>query len=295
MADNSHTLIEVEDLAQRLNSDSDVFVFDCRFSLEDDQYGQDRYATDHIPSAQYAHLNQQLSAPVVPGVTGRHPLPAKESFASQIRQWGVTPGALVIAYDDSNGIFAARLWWMFRWLGHSSVLVLNGGIDAWTKAGHSLDRESPRYSQSSFQALSAITRSADADEVLNEVRNSEVLDDSGVHSRILADARALPRFRGDSEPLDPVAGHIPGAICLPFTENCHAGRFLAAGALRQRFNDAGIKPDTRVTCYCGSGVTAAHNILALVHAGFPEPILYAGSWSQWITDPARPISSGDQP
>ncbi len=290
MADNLNTLIEVEDLAQVLKSDSDVFVFDCRFSLEDDQYGQDRYAADHIPTAQYANLHQQLSALVVPGITGRHPLPTKESFASRIRKWGVTPGALVVAYDDSNGIFAARLWWMFRWLGHSSVLVLNGGINAWTEAGHSLVRDIPRYSQSNFQALSSITRSVEADAVLDDVL-SEVLDDSGV----LADARALPRFKGDIEPLDPVAGHIPGAICLPFTENCHAGRFLAADELRQRFNDAGIRPDTRVTCYCGSGVTAAHNILALVHAGFPEPILYAGSWSEWITDPGRPISTGDQP
>lgn len=274
------TLIDVQAVEKILETDSNSFVFDCRFSLGDDQYGRSRYAENHIPTAQYANLSQQMSAAVRPGITGRHPLPGKESFLQQIRKWGITSDSIVVAYDDSNGVYASRLWWMFRWLGHANVLVLNGGIQAWIEAGNELTREIPQYTQSDFQIMPSLTLSIEADGVLS---------DSG----LLTDARELPRFRGEIEPIDPVAGHIPGASCLPFAENIEAGKFKSADELRQRFNDAGIENGTHVTCYCGSGVTAAHNILALVHAGFPEPTLYAGSWSEWITDPERPIATGD--
>lgn len=280
MADNLTTLIEVEAFEKILNSGSSVFVFDCRFSLADDQYGRRGYAENHIPTAQYADLNQQLSAAIIPGKTGRHPLPARESFLAQVQDWGVRPDALIVAYDDSNGVYASRLWWMFRWLGHAKVVVLNGGIDAWAEAGYALTRDITRYTRSDFKILCSLTLSIEADDVLLDERR-------------LTDARELPRFRGEIEPIDPVAGHIPGARCLPFAENVAAGKFKSADELKKRFNNAGIEEGSHVTCYCGSGVTAAHNILALVHAGFPEPALYAGSWSEWITDPARPIASGD--
>jgi thiosulfate/3-mercaptopyruvate sulfurtransferase len=280
VADNLTTLIEVDAFRKALNSGADIFVFDCRFSLADDQYGRRAYAENHIPTAQYADLNQQMSANIIPGTTGRHPLPAKEVFLQQVQDWGVSPDALIVAYDDSNGVYASRLWWMFRWLGHSNVVVLNGGIQAWTEAGYELTRERPRYTQSNFKIRSSITLSIEADDVLLE-------------SGFLTDARELPRFRGEIEPIDPVAGHIPGASCLPFAENVAAGKFKSAAELKKRFNSAGIDEGSHVTCYCGSGVTAAHNILALVHAGYPEPTLYAGSWSEWITNPERSIASGD--
>jgi thiosulfate/3-mercaptopyruvate sulfurtransferase len=280
VADNLTTLIEVEAFAKILNSDSGIFVFDCRFSLTDDQYGHRGFAENHIPTAQYADLNQQMSADIIPGKTGRHPLPAKEVFLQQVQDWGVGPDALIVAYDDSNGVYASRLWWMFRWLGHANVVVLNGGIQAWNEAGYEVTSDIPRYTRSNFKISPSLTLSIEA---------GEVLLDSG----FLADARELPRFKGEVEPIDPVAGHIPGASCLPFAENMSAGKFKSADELKNRFNSAGIEEGTHVTCYCGSGVTAAHNILALVHAGFPEPTLYAGSWSEWITDPERPIATGD--
>jgi len=186
----------------------------------------------------------------------------------------------VVAYDDDNGAFASRLWWMFRWLGHEKIAVLNGGMDAWNKAGLKTTQEIAKPKPSNFQARPVLTKIINADEVLS-------------HSGLLTDARDLPRFRGESEPIDPIAGHIPGATCLPFINNLQYGLFKPAAELRHMFQHAGINLDSQVTCYCGSGVTAAHNILALVHAGYKEPTLYAGSWSEWITDSQRPVATGD--
>ena len=276
------TLIQVTELREAINAGSHCFIFDCRFSLTNDHYGANAYAENHIPAAQFADLNRQLSAPVIPGKTGRHPLPTRDSFLRQVRQWGVTPGAQVVAYDDGNGVFASRLWWMLRWLGHKSVAVLNGGIAAWHEAGFATTAEVQQFEATAFLAQSPLTKSVNADELLSQ-------------PGLLTDARDLPRFTGETEAIDPVAGHIPGAICLPFVENLKDGVFKPAGELRQRFHDAGIRADSQVTCYCGSGVSAAHNILALLHAGFNEPILYAGSWSEWITDPDRPIARGESP
>jgi thiosulfate/3-mercaptopyruvate sulfurtransferase len=276
VADETFTLIEAEALSLAL--DSGCFLFDCRFSLSDYKSGRLSYDQGHIPGAQYADLNVQLSGPIIAGKTGRHPLPEQEHFLAQIRQWGVSNDSLVVAYD-TNGIYAARLWWMFRSLGHEKVVVLNGGIKAWRDTGRKLDRHTPQYPVSDFEARTALTRSVQVDEVLS------------IGGK-LTDAREQARFNGEIEPIDPVAGHIPGASCLPFMDNLMGDKLLTRVDLIQRFSEAGIDSDTQVTCYCGSGVTAAHNILALVHAGFPEPALYAGSWSEWITDPSRPIELG---
>ena len=274
------TLIEVPELQAAIDTGSGLFLFDCRFSLADARYGASAFADSHIPRAQFADLNQQLSASPVPGETGRHPLPDRESFLHQVQSWGVTPDAQVVTYDDDNGAFAARLWWMFRWLGHENVSVLDGGIAAWKEAGLTLTQETQQWDLSGYQTRTALTRL---------INTSEVLSQSG----ILADARDLPRFRGEVEPIDPIAGHIPGAICLPFADDLDKGRFKSRGELSQRFAQNGIERDSHVICYCGSGVTAAHNILALVHAGFSEPFLYAGSWSEWIADPERPVATGE--
>jgi thiosulfate/3-mercaptopyruvate sulfurtransferase len=274
------TLIESQDLHEAMESSSKCFVFDCRFSLADDGYGVLAFKDKHIPTAQFADLNLQLSAPIIPGKTGRHPLPARETFLRHVQSWGVTPGAQVVAYDDGNGVFAARLWWMFRWLGHESVAVLNGGLTAWLESGFATTAEVYKPVGSGFEIRSPLTESVSADNVLSQ-------------PGLLTDARDLPRFKGEVEPIDPVAGHIPGAICLPFTANLNGVYFKSADELRQRFLDAGVGSNSQVTCYCGSGVSAAHNILALLHAGFNEPVLYAGSWSEWITNPERPVASGE--
>jgi len=275
------TLIEAHELQAAIQAGPDCFVFDCRFSLADEHYGAVAFTEDHIPSAQFADLNKQLSATIVPGKTGRHPLPTLDVFLRQVQSWGVTPDAQVVAYDDGNGAIAARLWWMFRWLGHESVAVLNGGIDAWRNAGFETTTETQAPEPSIFQSRLALTTSINANEMLSQ-------------PGVLTDARDLPRFNGEVDPIDPVAGHIPGATCMPFSNNLLDGLFKSRDELRQMFQGAGISKDTPVTCYCGSGVTAAHNLLALVHAGYREPNLYAGSWSEWITDPERPVESGEQ-
>jgi len=277
VADKYSTIINAVDL---ISTTSPAFIFDCRSSLADNEYGKNSFTEGHIPGAQFADLNRQLSGPIIPGKTGRHPLPSQESFLEQVRAWGVSNESQVIVYDDNHGAFAARLWWMFRWLGHESVAVLNGGIEEWINSGMSLSTESPTATKSSFQQVPALTKSVTAD---------DVLDQPG----ILVDARDAARFRGEVEPIDAVAGHIPGAGCLPFTGNLADNKLKTAADLKQRFTDAGIDSGTPVTCYCGSGVTAAHNILALIHAGFAEPTLYSGSWSEWITDPDRPVATGE--
>ena len=261
-------------------STEDYTILDCRFSLTDEDAGRRAWEAGHIPTAQHADLNRQLSGPIIPGQTGRHPLPAREVFLQQVRDWGVKNHSQVIAYDDNHGAFAARLWWMLRWLGHEHCALLDGGLDAWVAAGHPLTTESREVASSKFEAATPLTRTLEA---------SQIPDAPGV----LVDARDPARFRGEADSIDPVAGHIPGAVCLPFSGNLREGRFRSPEALAERFEQAGISPGTRVTCYCGSGVTAAHNILALKHAGFDEAALYPGSWSEWITDPERPVSTGE--
>ncbi|MEM8768402.1 MAG: sulfurtransferase [Pseudomonadota bacterium] len=260
------TAIELED---------SVKFLDCRAALGDPAYGQRVYAEGHIAGARYLSLDDDLAAPAGDG--GRHPLPDPEGLSSRLQALGLNDADQVVVYDDAGGAFAARAWWCLRWLGHEAVAVLDGGLQAWPAP---LSTELPVIEPGDFSRRPALTRTIDA---------GTLSTDPDAYR--LVDARTEARFRGEEEPIDPVAGHIPGAMCRPFQENLGAdGRFQAQAALAARF-PAG----DNVVCYCGSGVTAAHNILAMCAAGLPEPYLYAGSWSEWIRDPERPIGTGPDP
>jgi thiosulfate/3-mercaptopyruvate sulfurtransferase len=262
--------------AEELHELDKVKIFDCRAALGDSDYGQRVYAAGHIPTASYLSLDDDLANP--PGDGGRHPLPRPDSLAMRLQELGVSDDSQVVVYDDAGGAYAARAWWCLRWLGHEAVAVLDGGLAAWTGP---LDTTTPHPTPGNFSIRPALTRTIDAAELK-----------TSAPSRMLVDARTRARFAGDEEPIDPVAGHIPGAVCLPFQENLAAdGHFQDPDALRQRFADAGSAE--LVVCYCGSGVTAAHNILAMKIAGYPDPALYPGSWSEWIRDPDREIATGD--
>jgi len=286
-------LISVHQAAQR-QADDDVLVLDVRFKLEDPAYGAQAYADSHVPGAVYLHLDQDLSSAIVPGVTGRHPLPDPDVFEARMREIGLRKLDQVIVYDDGPGFYAARLWWLLTWLGHTRVSVLNGGLNAWRRAGMPMTAERtvrPWPGDFSAQPDPALLITAAA--LLEQIGGA-----TGQTGHLLLDARAPERFRGEVEPIDPVAGHIPGALCLPCSGNLDAdGLFLPAQGLQARFPDAEAGQD--LVCYCGSGVTACHNILAAVIAGLPMPVLYAGSWSEWITEPGRPVavtgSKIDQP
>ena len=273
------TLITPHELSALQSQSAPIYLFDCRSSLMDEAAGERAYNEAHIPNALFAHLTRDLSGPIEAGVTGRHPLPNKEMFLATLRQWGVTNDSTIVSYDDANGAFAARLWWMMRWVGHEQVYVLDGGISAWKTAGLPISGSIPVTTVSSFELADSISKTIEADDLL----------DSG---HFIIDARDQARFNGEVEPIDPIAGHIPGAHCLPFLQNLtETMSFKSVTELAAQFTAAGVTSSTQTACYCGSGVTAAHNILALVHAGYPEPILYPGSWSEWITDDNRPIAT----
>ena len=273
-----NTLISVSDAAKLNNA---VFV-DCRFNLGDPGAGASQYADNHIQSARFADLEKDLSGEIVPGKTGRHPLPEKTALTKTIQKFGISNEHSVIAYDANNGAFASRLWWLLRDLGHEAVWVLDGGFDAWITASMATSSETKPFERSDFEAGPSLC-------------NKILAVDIPASPLSLYDARDEARYRGEQEPIDPVAGHIPGALCLPFTHNLNEnGSFHSVEDLRARFLEAGVPSDRSIACYCGSGVTACHNILALRHAGFPEPYLYAGSWSEWITDPTRPVATGNE-
>lgn len=279
-------LLSASQLAEQL-SQPDLRILDCRFALDNPAYGHARYVEGHIPGACFADLERHLSGPVVKGVTGRHPLPDPADFQERLRDWGVNQDSTVVLYDDGPGAFAARAWWLLAWLGkRDAVYLLDGGFQAWQAAGLPVTAQVDEPARGNFIAH------PDPSLVLDAERLGHRLGDPAL---TLIDARALPRFRGEVEPLDPVAGHIPGACCAPFTDNLGAeGRFLPADQLRQRFERLlnGRSPE-QLVAYCGSGVTACHNLFALSLAGLPLAPLYAGSWSEWITDPARPVARGD--
>ncbi|WP_020409524.1 sulfurtransferase [Hahella ganghwensis] len=271
--------------------DTDLVIFDCRFALDQPDKGRQEYQRGHIPDAIYADLNQDLSAPVVKGVTGRHPLPDSETWQATLEHWGVKPDSKVIAYDDAGGAYAARLWWMLKWVGHHDVAVMDGGWNAWLEAGYPVTDDIPETTTSHYPVKTDNTMIVTASDLLNQLDTPNL---------IMLDARGEQRFRGEVEPIDPVAGHIPGAACHPFTNNLDSGgRFKSAEELRQGLRSSLPKAinssgeQTKIVCYCGSGVTACNNILAATLAGMPMPLLYAGSWSDWITDSNRPIALGD--
>ena len=268
--------------------DSDLRLFDCRFSLADTEAGRRAYAEGHLPGAYHADLDAHLSSPIGP-TTGRHPLPDPARLDAWLGDCGVSPRTRVVVYDDVGGGFAVRLWWLLRWIGHDRVALLDGGLQAWIAAGGALTRKVPRYEKGELTASPDDTRW-----ITTEALAAELAADPTAGRPTLIDARAPERFRGDQEPIDPVAGHIPGAINMPLMDNLDAdGRFLSAERLRERFTRAiGQAPPSSVVHSCGSGVNACHNILAMEIAGLNGSRLYAGSWSEWIRSPERRVATG---
>jgi thiosulfate/3-mercaptopyruvate sulfurtransferase len=263
-----------------------LVILDCRFALEDPDYGQRSYAEGHIAGAWFADLERDFSGPVTKGVTGRHPLPNPEDLIRRLQDWGINQDSDIVLYDDGPGAFAARGWWLLAWLGkRDGVYLLDGGLKAWHAAGQSLSLDAPGSTRGHFTGQADHSLLVSAEQLQARLTWEQMT---------LIDARAEARFRGEVEPIDPVAGHIPGAQCAAFNENLGAdGRFLPAEQLKQRFAAklGGRSPDELVA-YCGSGVTACHNLFALGLAGYPLGKLYAGSWSEWITDPKRGIATG---
>jgi thiosulfate/3-mercaptopyruvate sulfurtransferase len=277
-------LVDCATLAAHL-ADPAWRVFDCRHQLADPAAGERAYLAGHLPGARFLHLDRDLSGPLT-GTNGRHPLPDPRRLAATLAAAGVTRDCRVVAYDDAGGAFASRLWWLLRWLGHDEVAVLDGGIQAWRSAGGTLETRVP-------PALDAAAASAP-----DPVLRAGVVDAGTLAAELeactccLIDARSPDRFRGENETLDPVGGHIPGARNRFFRDNLDSdGRFRPAAELRREFLAllAGAA-STDAVLYCGSGVTACHNLLAMEVAGLQGARLYAGSWSEWCSDPARPIA-----
>ncbi|MGB5065376.1 MAG: sulfurtransferase [Candidatus Competibacter sp.] len=280
----SHTtLIDAPTLHAHLN-DPDWVVMDCRFSLTDTEAGRRAYRDSHLPGARYAHLDEDLSGPVTPA-TGRHPLPDPERLAQKLGEWGIDHDTQVVAYDDMGGMLAAaRLWWLLRWLGHTACAVLDGGLSAWRRAGLPLTAEIPAARPTVFTSRPDNGLWVSTEQVLTLPA-----------ADVLLDARAAARYRGEMEPIDPIAGHIPGALNLPTDSNLTPeGHFLPFAALRERFAAAlGDRSPASVIHACGSGVTACHNLLAMETVGLCGSRLYAGSWSEWIRDPRRVVATGE--
>jgi thiosulfate/3-mercaptopyruvate sulfurtransferase len=282
------TLIEPAELAAHTQA-ADWVVLDCRSELSRPDWGAGAYAQGHIPNAIYAHLDRDLSGPVT-STSGRHPLPAQEAFAATLGRWGIDASVQVVAYDQGNGAYASRLWWLLRWVGHMRVAVLNGGFAAWQQAGLPVTQQACVREPRRFSVRPAQTA------LVTTVELEKLLADAQLSStqRTLVDARGADRFAGQNEIIDPVAGHVPGARNHPFLQNVDAqGRFLPAATLRAKWLETlqGKPPETAIAM-CGSGVTACHNLLALEVAGLRGAHLYAGSWSEWIRDPGRPVERG---
>lgn len=292
------TLISVDELKQLQSSGAPLMVFDCSFDLMNPAAGEEQYRKAHIPGAVYANLDTDLSdqGVVEPDGThhphpdaasgGRHPLPSREKFAMWLSGVGFANDMQAVVYDRNNSTYCGRLWWMLKWAGHDAVAVLDGGLQAWQAAGGDVtDREEPSHFQSNFRLGTPLRRLA---------TTADVQAHLGRGDQTLIDARATPRFRGEVEPLDPVAGHIPGALNRPSAQNIGAdGRFKPPAQLREEFEQllAGRDPNT-VVHQCGSGVSAVPNVLAMELAGFGPTALYAGSWSEWCSDRSRPVEKG---
>lgn len=278
------TLVTTEQLAAQLDNPGWVII-DCRFTLTDAAAGRNAYAVNHIQGARYADLNEDLSSPVTPH-TGRHPLPDAQTLCDTLGRWGVGPHTQVVVYDDSYGSMAVRLWWLLRWLGHDAVALLDGGLPKWAREKRAMSDALPFIQVQAFNCAPNPALGVDADTV-------EAIRQSAAHR--LIDARPEQRFSGEREPLDKVAGHIPGAINWVFEENLDLdGTYLPPAELRDNYLRliGNVAPEN-VVHTCGSGVTASHNLLAMEIAGLSGSRLYPGSWSEWITDPARPVALGE--
>jgi thiosulfate/3-mercaptopyruvate sulfurtransferase len=277
------TLAHAETLAQALGSD-DLVVIDTRFSLAAPDAGERAYRESHIPGARYAHLDRDLSnADAKVQGAGRHPWPDAASFAARLGAWGVTPATQVVAYDDGDGAYAARLWFLLQAFGHVRAAVLDGGWVRWTLLGLPVQADSPSLQPTGYVAH------FDASRLLDAAQVQAHLD----HGGLLVDARAGERFRGEVEPIDRSAGHVPGAVNRPYAMNLVDGRFKPSAQLAQEFGALlGAHTPETVVAMCGSGVTACHHLLAMAHAGLHGAKLYTGSWSGWIEDPTHPVATG---
>ena len=277
---SQQTLISAHDLLALLAARTPVVLLDCGFDLADPGAGERAYAAGHLPNAIYAHLDRDLAGART-GLNGRHPLPSRPAMAATMGRWGITPGVQVVCYDDHGGVYAARAWWLLRWMGHGEAAVLDGGRAAWREAGGALvSAPAAQRPASPYPTASAALSTIDSGTLM-----------AGVPGLKLLDARAPERFRGEVEPIDPVAGRVPGSLNRFFKENLAPdGRFKPAARLRAEF-EAQLA-GAAAAHSCGSGVAACHNLLAMVHAGMDAGALYAGSWSEWCSDPSRPVARG---
>lgn len=275
------TIISADEAARHLDN-PDWVIVDCRFDLKNPSWGLQSYQQMHIPGAVYAHMDHDLSGPITPN-SGRHPLPDIQTITTRLSKWGIDQQKQVIVYDTAGGAFACRLWWQLRFVGHWSVAVLDGGFQTWQQSGYPIATGIEVRSPATFIPQVDWNMVADANEV-ERIRQDD--------SYRLIDARAPERYRGELEPIDPIAGHIPGALNRFHGNNLGPdGKFLSPAQLRSHFNTLiEDTPPDRVIMYCGSGVTSVHHILAMEIAGLPGARLYAGSWSEWIRDPNRPIA-----
>jgi thiosulfate/3-mercaptopyruvate sulfurtransferase len=276
------TIISVAELARHLD-DPDWAIVDCRFRLAAPEQGQKDYLQSHIPGAVYAHLDKDLSGDIIKGVTGRHPLPGVEKISAIFSNLGIDSRTQVVAYDDLGGALAAvRVWWLLRWFGHEAVAVLDGGWQQWIKMGLAGKGGVETRKARDFEPHPREDMLVSAEEVDRMRQDPQYL---------VLDARAADRFRGENETIDPIPGHIPGAVSAPYAGNLNPdGTFRTVESLKSRYQRIlGDVPSDHVACYCGSGVTSVHDILAMMMAGLGEARLYAGSYSEWITDPNRPV------
>jgi len=279
------SLISTDELARQL-SDPALVLVDCRHNLSDVDAGQRAYGASHLPGARFMHMDRDLSGERT-GSNGRHPLPEVAALSGSLSRAGIDSSKQVVAYDQNNGMWASRLWWLLHWLGHDAAAVLDGGIDKWIAEGRPTTADPPSVRAARFVAMTPQPVVSSADILLN-------LSNHSSNPLTIIDARAPERFRGDIEPLDPVAGHIPGAINRPYGANLTPQQtFKPAELLRAEFEaQLGGAPLSSVVHQCGSGVTACHNMLAMAVAGLPGSRLYPGSWSEWVADPTRPVARG---
>jgi thiosulfate/3-mercaptopyruvate sulfurtransferase len=280
------TLISADELAIAIDR---CVVIDCRHDLMQPQAGRALYAQSHIPGARFLHQDDDLAGTPT-GHNGRHPLPEAQALAARLRACGLRRGQQLVAYDGQAGMYASRLWWLARWLGHEAVAVLDGGLEAWVREKLPVTPDLPAPAPGDFAPSASLTRTVSAATLLGS------LGASGPSCLVVIDARAADRYRGDVEPMDPVAGHIPGALNRPFAQNLRPdGRFKPPAVLRAEFDALlGGRDAAQVVQQCGSGVSACHNLFAMALAGKGESALYPGSWSEWCSDPSRPVARGDQ-